>query len=522
MSLRLSLQWRILVLMVGGMTGVLLLSAYLHQLVTETLLEGDRYDKAVAQTVAIGARISALQLFDNPNALVDDILLVSEARRDFVQIDVYRGGPIGLKLVATTIPSATRLPALDEHTADNELHEMEHPVPDVVTMEVERKGVRYWMISMAIKQRADAGFVTALVVKNSNSPLIAQLQYQHNLVLAGAMAVCIVIFGFLFTHFFLRPARDIVHAMAGARGGNFSSRVQVRRDDEIGEIGRGFNALMDDLRGRDRERNTFLATISGFNEQLQEEIRRATADLRALNEELYDSQQRLVRAERLGATGQVAATLAHDIGTPLNSIAGHLRLLARRHPDDLDMQRRVGIIDQQLESIVRSVKGLLSRTHKRHLSLKPTNLNHLIGDLLRLVGPTLDAHSIRVDVSLDGSLPPVLADRDSLHVVLLNLINNAIDAMPMGGTLTLRTATLLADGVAEIVVQDTGSGIAAEALEHLFEPMWTTKSTGSGFGLAIAREIMIGHNGGIDIDRTVDAGARIRLQVPLAVAAAVV
>src|SRR5215510_1098191 len=107
MGFRLSLQWRILVLMVGGMTVVLLLSAYLHQVVTETLLEGDRYDKAVAQTVAIGARISALQLFDNPEALVDDILLVSEARRDFVQIDVYREDPVGLTLAATTVPAAT-------------------------------------------------------------------------------------------------------------------------------------------------------------------------------------------------------------------------------------------------------------------------------------------------------------------------------------------------------------------------------------------------------------------------------
>ncbi|HEY3962833.1 MAG TPA: ATP-binding protein, partial [Gaiellaceae bacterium] len=332
--------------------------------------------------------------------------------------------------------------------------------------------------------------------------------------------VCVALSYMLFLQFFRWPAGSIVQAMRVARGGNFGSRAEVHRDDELGEIAHNFNLMMDDLSARDREREALLAKISGFNDQLRGEVARATAELRALNEELFQSQQRLGRSERLAAMGQVAASLAHEIGTPLNSIAGHLQLLARRHPDDGDMQRRVGIIGQQLDFIVHSVRALLQRTHKRRPLLRPTNVNSVITETLRLVGPTLDAHAITVSASLDSSVPAVLADRDSLHHVFLNLINNSVDAMPTGGQLELVSRFDDAARAVEVSVRDSGVGIPDEAIEHLFEPLWTTKTTGSGFGLAIAREIMNEHGGHIVVDRSSRQGAAFRLSLPLADAAA--
>jgi signal transduction histidine kinase len=220
--------------------------------------------------------------------------------------------------------------------------------------------------------------------------------------------------------------------------------------------------------------------------------------------------------------GQVAASLAHEIGTPLNSISGHLQLLARRLPNDADAQRRAGIINQQLDSIVGSVRALLRRTHGRRISLRSTDLNALIAGLLRLVAPTLDTHKIAVTTNLDANLPFVFADPDGLHQVLLNLINNSVDAMPEGGELRITTRATVADHGprAELIVEDTGPGFAPEILDHLFDPMWTTKATGSGFGLAIARDIMNDHGGTIEASTAASGGASFRLAIRFADTAA--
>ena len=500
---------------------ILALSSYLHGLITHTLIEEDRYNAAVTETVAIAERIASLQLFDEIAALQLDIQLVANEHRDFAQIDVYRGSPKALHLAATTVPGAARLPPLDEHTPDNELREMEHPVPGVVTMEVRRAdGRRYWVISMAIEQRTTSGYVTSLVLKNSDSPIVSRVQFQHNLVLAGAMAVCIALIWWVFVRFFRHPARDIVEAMSLARTGSFASRAEVRRDDELGEIATGFNVMMDDLSARDREREILLTRIGGFNDELRREVQRATSELRILNEELLQSQQRLGRAERLAAMGHVAASLAHDIGTPLNSIAGHLQLLARRFRTDADAHRRVEIINRQVDLIVRRVRALLRRTHKGAAVMQPTDLNALIGEILRLVAPTLDAHAISVSAVLDPALPPVLADSDSLQQVFLNLVNNSVEAMPSGGSLTIETRLDVREALAEVTVHDTGPGISPEGRQHLFEPMWTTKPTGSGFGLAIAREIMAEHGGALELGTSSTSGALFRLCLPLAERAA--
>src|SRR5579872_3221996 len=523
MAFRVNLQWRVLVLMTGGMALVLGLSAYLNDLTTRQLFERDRYISAVNQTVAIAERIATQQLLDKPAELQAQLLGTLRARSEFKQIDVYRSSPKGWVLAGTTNPTATRLPMVDESTPDNELGEKNEALPSLWTMEIEPNGSRHWILSRKTKDDSGTTYVSTLVLKNANvRELVAELQWEHNLVLVGVIVASAAFSGFLIYHFFRRPARDILQAMSSARGGNFASRARVRRPDEIGEIAERFNEMMDDLSARDRERNALLTRISGFNDELRAEVAKATGDLRSANEQLLQTQQRLGRAERLAAMGQVAASLAHEIGTPLNSISGHLQLLARRLPNDADAQRRAGIINQQLDSIVGSVRALLRRTHGRRISLRPTDLNALIAGLLRLVAPTLDTHKIAVTTNLDANLPLVFADPDGLHQVLLNLINNSVDAMPEGGDLRITTRATVADHGprAELIVEDTGPGFAAEILDHLFDPMWTTKATGSGFGLAIARDIMTDHGGTIEATTAASGGASFRLEIRLADSAA--
>jgi two-component system NtrC family sensor kinase len=513
MSFQVNLRWRVLALVAGGMALILILSAYLHQIITRALIEEVRYNAAISHTVATAEHVSALRLFSDPAALERELRLVAEAQPDFVQVDVYkldvRQAPV---LSVSTAPNAARITPLDSGTPDNALGEMERPMPGVVTMEVMSHGVRHWIISVAIDEHG--GYVTALVRKNLDSPGIGPVQLQHNLVLLGALAICVAFLYLVFEYAFRAPARNVVEAMIEARGGNFAARATVRRPDELGEIARGFNLMMEDLSGRDREREELLTRIRRFNDTLRAEVDQATADLRIANQALLESQQRLSRSERLAAMGQVAATIAHEIGTPLNSISGHVALLARRLPGDVDAQRRARIISHQLDSIVASVRGLLQRTHKAFIPYEPTDVNTVIDELLRLVAPTLDAKAIVTTRDLAPTLPPVIANRDSLQHALLNLVSNSVDAMPAGGRLTIASRLDAVAGMTEVVVQDTGPGIAPDAAEHVFEPLFTTKATGSGFGLAIARDIVTTCGGQIDIDLSTTVGARFVIRLP--------
>ena len=521
MRLRLNLQWKVLLLVAVAMSAIVLASSYLHGLITARLIESDRYNTAVRQTATVAGRITARDLFarQGPESLEDlrqDISLVVSSRPEFEQIDVYRSLPEGVRLVTTSTPDAERLPALAAGARDASGVEAQHPWPDIYSVETTRGNRPFWVITAAVRGPGGDGYLSSLVAKDVRSELTGSLQAQHNLLLGGAVVASVVIFYLLFVRFFRRPAADIVAAMSSARGGDLAARVAVRRQDELGEIGGGFNRLMDDLGERDREREGLLTQISGFNEELRREVATATRELRAANESLLQTQQRLARSERLAAVGQIAASLAHEIGTPLNAISGHVQLLSRSHPDDRDTQRRVEIIQTQLSFIIGVVKSLLSRTQPKRAERSPVDLNALVRELLWLVKPTLDAHDISVAVNLAEDLPPAPADHDGLQQVLLNLVNNSVDAMPEGGWLEITTRRDEAGRAVELLFRDSGEGIPPAALKRVFEPMWTTKPAGSGFGLAIAREIMVEHGGQIEAVGGGGRGAAFRLTLPLA------
>jgi signal transduction histidine kinase len=522
MQLRLNLQWKLLLLVAGTTTLILLVSGYLHGVFINSLIEEYRYDNAVSQVVTVAKRAETNGYFDSPGDLLQEIDFLLKSRPTFHQVDVYQTTPTGEKLIATTAPEAQRLPYLNQQTQDNEFGEMERPLPDVVSVEVERDGVRLWVITAAINEHEGGGYVSALVSKTSQKDFISRLQVRHHMVLAGAVVASIALLYLLFAILFRRPLRDIVSAMGRARAGDLSVRAPVRRDDELGTIAKGFNRMIEDISLRDEEREQLLLQVRNFNDELQHEVRHATRELRASNEDLLETQQRLQRSERLAAIGQVAASLAHEIGTPLNAISGHLRLIARSHQNDIEMRRRVEIMNSQLDSVVKSVKSLLSRTQRPRPEFQSCDLNGLVQELLWLIQPTLDVHDIKGVIQLDTDLPLLFADRDSLLQLFLNLTNNSVEAMPAGGDLSITTRFNRLARSAEILFRDSGIGIDPSAINNLFEPMWTTKETGSGFGLAIAQQIASEHEGRIEIMmEQEEGGVTFRITLPIHAKAAI-
>jgi two-component system, NtrC family, sensor kinase len=520
MRFKFNLQWKVLLLVTSTMIAIVLASSHLHNLVMSNLIKSDRYYSAVRQTVSLANSISTQDVLvnltkENLQDLHHEVSLVVSSRPDFDQIDVYQQKEDGLELVTTSAPQAQRLPIINDSSAEKDRNKIERPLPGVASIETFSNKHPRWMITSKIQSSNGHGYLTALVLQDAPNNLTNRLQLRHNLVLGGAVIASVGLLYLMFMYFFRNPARDIVNAMSDARRGNLNARVLVRRDDELGEIASGFNQLIEDISERNQERERLLTQISGFNEELRNKVEFATQELSTANNALFQTQQRLTRSERLAVIGQMAASLAHEVGTPLNAISGHLQLLARNHPQNADTQRRIQIINKQLEFIVSIVRSLLEWTHKKRSVLQPLNLNELVRELIWLVTPALDRHSITVSVSLNQSLPSVNADRDSLQQVLLNLINNSIDAMPNGGHIEISTQLNPQKDKVELIFSDSGLGIDPSAYEQIFEPMWTTKTTGSGFGLAIAREIMLEHDGEIEVLEVEGQGAVFRLTLPL-------
>ncbi len=504
MRLRVNLQQKILLLVAGSMSLILLASSYLHSGRIRSLIEKDHYDNAVSQTTALGNRIAQYDYFSNLEDLEQEMQVVVSSRPDFRQIDVYENQQTVPRLIATTASgTANLLSAWDDS----------RPATVATSSQINRNDGVYWLITTPISNGQHTGFIKALVVKSYHRNLVNSLHREYNLVLFGAVIASVLLLYFLFVYFFRKPVKDIVQTMAHARSGDLSARAIVHRDDELGEIAGNFNQMMDDIASKSREREELLSQIGNLNNQLVKRVHLATTELRAANGNLIRTQQRLSHAERMAAIGQVTASLAHEIGTPLNAIAGHLQLLARNHPGCSDTQRRLTIINAQVATIVQTVKSLLERTHRRPIEPRSTDINLIVEELLSLVAPIFESHNIHVSQQLDEGLPPVLADRESLHQVFLNLVNNSLEAMPEGGEMKFVTNYLAAAKVIEVRLLDTGTGICDEAKNHLFEPMWTTKQSGSGLGLAIAREIVLEHGGRIDC-MEVERGAEFRVVLP--------
>ena len=506
MRLRVNLQQKILLLVAGSMSLILLASSYLHSGRIRSLIEKDHYDNAVSQTTALGNRIAQYDYFSNLEDLEQEMQLVVSSRPDFRQIDVYENQQTVPRLIATTASgTANLLSAWDDSGP---------ATTGATSSQINRNDGVYWLITTPIGNGQHTGFIKALVVKSYHRNLVNSLHREYNLVLFGAVIASVLLLYLLFVYFFRKPVKDIVVTMTHARNGDLSARALVHRDDELGEIAGNFNQMMDDIASRSREREELLSQIGSLNNELVKKVHLATTELRAANGNLIRTQQRLSHAERMAAIGQVTASLAHEIGTPLNAINGHLQLLARNHPSCGDTQRRLTIIDAQLASIVHTVKSLLERTHRRPIEPQPTDINLIVEELLLLVAPIFESHNIRVSQQLDEGLPPALADCESLHQVFLNLVNNSLEAMPEGGEMKFVTNYLAASNLIEVRLIDTGTGICDEAKNHLFEPMWTTKQSGSGLGLAIAREIVLEHGGRIECTFEVEKGAEFRVVLP--------
>lgn len=334
--------------------------------------------------------------------------------------------------------------------------------------------------------------------------------------------------GFLFL-WVLRPLAKIDEGIASLKLQNWKAQVPVASKDELGAIGRSFNAMVDKIRKVMEENQNLTYALGQSRDDLQHRIDQATAELMTkneeltlLNEQLSAAQREVVQHQRLAVLGQLVATIAHKIGTPLTAISGHLQLL-QETPDLLpEVKGRVDIVLQQTDRLGKVIQSLLNvaRTPILHKELVPIHV--FMQQIESFFRPICDERGITIVTECDPSVTTVQADSSQLQEVLGNLIDNAIDVMPSGGQLCLRVysnqsaETLQEKSVVCIEVTDTGPGISLEQQPKIFDPFFTTKELGkgTGLGLAIAKEVVNLHGGSLTFRSDESHGASFLITLP--------
>ncbi len=266
-----------------------------------------------------------------------------------------------------------------------------------------------------------------------------------------------------------------------------------------------------ELENRVRERTAELAEA---NESLRAEI----SERKRAEKELWRLQKEMGRVERLAALGRITGTIAHELGTPLNSVLGYTQLLAQEELSE-SARRRLTIIETQVQRMGDIIQHYLSRT-RGSPRRDQVNINDLVGETLLLLDPIFQQHGMRVTTNLSDSLLLLHGDDASLRRVLINVLDNAVDATEEGGLLKIATcasASSDANGPGIIIeITDSGAGIPSELLPKIFDLFVTTKPSGkgTGFGLVVCQEIVKAHGGTIDINSQVGQGTSVRIFLP--------
>jgi signal transduction histidine kinase len=247
----------------------------------------------------------------------------------------------------------------------------------------------------------------------------------------------------------------------------------------------------------------------------KDKIENLNKELEGYIEELQGMQEKLIQGEKLSALGRLTADVAHEIRNPLTSIGGFARRLNKKLTAGTKEKEYAEIVMSEVDRLERILRDVLMFSREARFEMENQQINDTIRDLIETFRGLCDEQSIKIATDLGGSLPDILIDRDHVQQAVNNLISNAIDVMPEGGRLSIKTSTEEIHHADYVVVEvkDTGPGLTADAMKMLFEPFYTTKEigVGTGLGLSICKKIMDEHNGLIFVDSKLGDGTIFKM-----------
>ncbi len=336
--------------------------------------------------------------------------------------------------------------------------------------------------------------------------------------LSLVISILAIIILTLFVRVIISPIKRMVDATTLISQGNLDQQLNISRNDEIGKLAKAFDTMVDSLKLSRSE-------IENYNKTLEEKIIDRTV-------ELEDAQAQLIQSEKLGAIGQLAAGVAHELNNPLGGILGYaqftLEKLKKRDVDsttqkDLNSYTKyLTDIEKQARRCKNIVQNLLrfSRSSK-NTEFADVDINSVIQDTCTFVEHQLHMNQMTLKINLDDNLPNIQANAGQLQQVFTNLIINAMHASQTDSEIEVRTRFSPPlgefDGAIEISCIDTGSGIASENLKKIFEPFFTTKDVGkgTGLGLSVSYGIIKEHGGEIKVDSEMGKGTNFTIIIPL-------
>jgi two-component system NtrC family sensor kinase len=307
-----------------------------------------------------------------------------------------------------------------------------------------------------------------------------------------------------------RPVRKLIEGTKQVSDGNLEFRTSTDSKDELGDLAASFNKMAADLKQAYDE-------IKRWSGTLEEKVKQKT-------EELQKVQNHIILMEKMASLGQLSATVAHELNNPLEGVLTYTKLLKKklenRRLSDAELEAMVGQLTFIADETVRCgniVKNLLLFSRTESVGFKPENINGILEKCIRLVEHHLEMHNIVLKRQFSEAVPLILCDANQLQQAFLAITMNAVEAMPGGGTLTLRTTTREVEEAVEIGIADTGVGIPSEVLPRIFEPFFTTKVEGKGvgLGLSVAYGIVKRHDGRISVDSAVDHGTTFTIVLPI-------
>jgi two-component system NtrC family sensor kinase len=264
--------------------------------------------------------------------------------------------------------------------------------------------------------------------------------------------------------------------------------------------------------GFDEHDRELLSTLAGSAASAIENARLYQAE-RELRKLVEQSQVQLVQTEKLAATGRLAASLAHEINNPLQAIHNSLQLMLSFQLEAAEQREYLQIAEEEIERLMGLVASILEFARPPQQEMRTTNLNEIVERVLALAGKYLQHRHVAVKRDLAADLPRTLAAPDELEQVFINLVLNAVDAMPEGGTLRV-ASHLAADSRLVVAFSDTGHGITPELLERIFEPFFSTREDGTGLGLTVSYNVVQRHGGEITVQSTIGEGTTFTVWLP--------
>jgi signal transduction histidine kinase len=345
---------------------------------------------------------------------------------------------------------------------------------------VSKEGKVYNVILPVVAGNEHYGYIHLKINAEDFSEILESNAIKRIIATALVFGLGILISVFL-SWMYTRPIHNVVNAARSVAAGDLTLNLTTDRKDEIGELTHTFNYMVQKLR-----------------------------EDRALEEKLRE-------AEHLSGIAQLAKSIAHEIRNPLNFISLSIDHLRKKYVQQ-------GSEDKEaFESLITSIKHEIQRLNKLvgdfldygkplRLSLQEVDMNGLIDELIALVWAKAEKDGIKIHHHY-GELPKLYLDPDLIKTCIFNVILNAFQAMPAGGDLTLSTKT--SDSRAYIIIEDTGVGIAKENLPKLFDPFFSTKSTGLGLGLALTKRVVEEHGGKVDFNSIEGRGSKVTISLPV-------